>query len=79
VKKEKFFDKLRNGPKNVHFQEIMSFLDGLGFINTASGTGHYIYKKPGIKGRINIQNRGGFVPSYQVRQFIKIIESNKIL
>jgi predicted RNA binding protein YcfA (HicA-like mRNA interferase family) len=59
--------------KNIPFDELCSFLSGLGFSHRNTGGSHRIFYKDGIEEIINIQPIGGKAKSYQVKKTRELI------
>jgi hypothetical protein len=56
---------------NIPFEQTRALLLALGFSEDIEGD-HFIYRKEGVPGRINIQPRGAKCKPYQVRQIRKV-------
>jgi predicted RNA binding protein YcfA (HicA-like mRNA interferase family) len=67
--------KIRRSPKNIKFQDLISWLADNGFsLDRVSGS-HHIFIHPVIETPINIQKKkDGTAKAYQVKQAIKIID-----
>ncbi len=57
---------------NIPFEQTRTLLRSLEFSEDIEGD-HFIYRKEGIPGRINIQPQGGQCKPYQVRQIRKVL------
>lgn len=74
TKKRKLFEKILANSKNVQFNDFVTLIEAFGFrVSRVSGS-HHIFEHPDISELINIQNRKGEAKSYQVRQFLLLIE-----
>ncbi len=74
MKKQKILQKILNNPNNVRFLEVKSVVEGFGFkLSRVSGS-HHIFTHPETKEIVNLQNVNGQAKSYQVRQFLKLVE-----
>jgi predicted RNA binding protein YcfA (HicA-like mRNA interferase family) len=75
TKAEKKDQKIRRNPKNVKFQDLVSWLEDYGFsLDRVSGS-HHVFVHPDIDTPINIQKKkDGTAKAYQVKQAIKIID-----
>jgi hypothetical protein len=71
---EKLFDKVRNNPQNVRFDEICKLAEAFGFKCKGGKGSHTVYTRKGIPEILNFQNVNGMAKPYQARQFLKIIE-----
>lgn len=74
MKKRKLLEKIIAGSKNVQFSEMETLIKAFGFTLARVSGSHHIYNRADIPEIINIQNRKGQVPTYQVRQFLSLIE-----
>ena len=57
---------------NIRFDELRAFLLRLGFVERVRGS-HHIFRKEGIRERLNLQRDGSHAKPYQVRQVRQII------
>ena len=57
---------------DVRFDELRAFLLRLGFVERVRGS-HHIFRKEGIRERLNLQRDGSHAKPYQVRQVRQII------
>ncbi len=75
TKTDKKNQKIRRNPKNVKFQDLVSWLEDNGFaLDRVSGS-HHVFIHPVIETPINIQKKkDGSAKAYQVKQAIKIID-----
>ncbi len=74
MKKRKLLEKLLSGSKNIQFNDMVGLIQGFGFSLSRINGSHHIFTHPDVPDFINIQNRKGQVPPYQVRQFLSLIE-----
>lgn len=77
-KVEKLFDKIRNNPRNVRFNDICKLAETFGFEYKGGRGSHKLYMKKNVHEILNFQNVNGMAKPYQVRQFLKIIEENDL-
>ncbi|MDP2277566.1 MAG: type II toxin-antitoxin system HicA family toxin [Nitrospirota bacterium] len=75
---EKLFDRIKNNPQNVRFDEICKLAEVFGFKYKGGKGSHKVYSKKGIIDILNFQNVHGMAKPYQVRQFLKITEDNDL-
>jgi predicted RNA binding protein YcfA (HicA-like mRNA interferase family) len=73
-KLEKLFDKIKNNPHNVRFNEICKLAEAFGFKYKGGKGSHVVYSKRDIIEIVDFQNVNGMAKPYQIRQFLKIIE-----
>ena len=57
---------------NIRFDDLRAFLLRLGFVERTRGS-HYIFRREGVRERLNIQRDGSHAKPYQVRQVRQII------
>ena len=57
---------------NIRFDELRAFLLRLGFVERVRGS-HHLFRKEGIRERLNLQRDGSHAKPYQVRQVRQII------
>jgi hypothetical protein len=62
---------------NVHFEDLRSLLDGLGFAERIRGD-HHIFSKAGVNEILNLQPRGSLAKPYQVKQVRAVIVRYKL-
>jgi hypothetical protein len=63
--------------KNISFDELCQLLHRLGFDERTRGS-HHIFRKKGIKEKINLQRDGNKAKAYQVRQVRAVILEYKL-
>lgn len=73
------YQKLKEQPKNVRFEELCRAAELFGFEFRGGKGSHRIFVKDGVREMLNFQEVKGKAKPYQVRQFIKIIESYKLV
>ena len=75
TKTDKLNQKIRRNPKNIKFQDLVSWLEDNEFsLDRISGS-HHIFVHPIIETPINIQKKkDDTAKTYQVKQAIKIID-----
>ena len=77
--KSDVYNELKNNPKNVHFNRLCSAAELFGFRFRGGKGSHKIYVREGVREMLNLQNVGGKAKPYQVKQFLKVIETYKLL
>jgi len=73
------YQKLKDNPKNVRFEELCRAAELFGFEFRGGKGSHRIFVKEGVREMLNFQEVKGKAKPYQVRQFIKIIERYNLL
>ena len=79
MNREEIYQKLKDNPKNVRFEELCRAAELFGFEFRGGKGSHRIFVKEGIREMLNFQEVKGKAKLYQVRQFIKIIERYNLL
>lgn len=74
MNKKKLLAKILVSTKNIKFNDFELLLKGFGFGLARINGSHYIYNRDDIPEIINIQNKKGLISSYQVKQFLALIE-----
>lgn len=74
TKKQKLIQKLLSGSKNIRFSEAQTAIEAFGFQLTRVSGSHHIYIHPDVPELINLQNVNGKAKSYQIKQFLEIVE-----
>ena len=62
---------------NIRFDDLRTFLLRLGFVERVSSS-HHIFRKEGIRERLNIQRDGSHAKPYQVRQVRQAVLRNRL-
>ena len=75
----KTLEKVMSGQSdaNIAFLDACTLLTRLGYVRRQSGGSHRIFTKPGCT-MLNLQNRGGKIPPYQVHQVREAIKNQDI-
>lgn len=74
TKKQKLFQKLLTGSKNVSFSDVQVVVEAFGFQLARVSGSHHIYVHPDVPGLVNLQDVNGKAKPYQIKQFLEIIE-----
>jgi hypothetical protein len=69
---------LRTKPNNIRFNRFLKIAFHLGFRVKGGRGSHVVLSKPNIPEILTIQDTGGRIKPYQVRQFLKILEKYNI-
>jgi hypothetical protein len=70
----KLFAAIRTNPRQVRFDDACRAARLLGFVHEGGKGAHRVFKRKGEPLQLNFQNRGGYVPPYQARQLLRMIE-----
>ncbi|MDO9302642.1 MAG: type II toxin-antitoxin system HicA family toxin [Anaerolineales bacterium] len=74
AKLQKIFAKILSGSKNIAFSDFILLVEGFGFrLSRVSGS-HHIFVHAKVKELVNLQEVGGQIKPYQVRQFMNLVE-----
>jgi hypothetical protein len=79
MEKKKIYERLKRNPKDVRFESICRAAEVFGFRFRGGKGSHKIYVREGVREMLNLQNVGGKAKPYQVKQFLKVIETHKLL
>ena len=74
MKKRKLLQKILRSQQNVRFSEVVILLEAFGFKLSRISASHHIFVHSEISENINLQNVDGQAKSYQIRQFLKLVE-----
>ncbi len=74
TKREKLPAMIRQNPKAVRFDDACKVADWLGFIHNGGQGSHRVFKRPDEPMQLNFQNCNGFIPPYQARQLIAMLD-----
>ncbi|MGL5873652.1 MAG: type II toxin-antitoxin system HicA family toxin [Xenococcaceae cyanobacterium] len=74
TKKQKLFQKILSGSKNIQFDELTTIVEAFGFSRSRVNGSHHIFVNPHIPEFLNLQNRNGKAIPYQIKQFLKLVE-----
>ena len=74
TRRDKLIERIRNNPKAVRFEDACKLAQQLGFIHEGGKGSHRVFKRPGEPQQLNFQDRGGYIPPYQARQLLVMLE-----
>ncbi|HZS75196.1 MAG TPA: type II toxin-antitoxin system HicA family toxin [Ktedonobacteraceae bacterium] len=75
MNKRKLLAKILSGSKNISFNDFVSLVEAYGFHLSRVRGSHHIFVHPDLPEILNLQNVKGQAKSYQIRQFLEIVES----
>ena len=79
MKPKKLLRRLLAGAvHNVSFQDFTTLIEDFGFEFKDIQGSHFTFRHPSIRVKLSVQNREGEAKSYQVRQFLKIVEKHNL-
>ena len=62
---------------NIRFDDLRLFMLRLGFVERVRGS-HHVFRKEGVRERINLQRDGSHAKPYQVRQVRGLILRHRL-
>jgi len=60
--------------RNVRFADLLDLVQGFGFRLLRVSGSHHIFSHPDIPELVNLQEVRGEAKSYQIRQFLRLVE-----
>lgn len=75
MEEQKLLAKALANPKDMRFSEMLELAKAFGFSLSRVKGGHHIFAHPGVRELVNIQNVSVRAKPYQVRQFLRLVES----
>ncbi len=79
MNKKEIYEELKRNTKNVKFEKICRAAELFGFKFRGGKGSHRIYVKRDVREMLNFQNVKGKAKSYQVKQFLRIVEKYNLL
>jgi len=73
-RKEKLLASILANTKTVRYEEACKLAILLGFHHKGGKGSHRVFKRTGELVQLNFQNRGEYIPPYQARQLVEMIE-----
>jgi hypothetical protein len=74
TRREKLLAAIRNNPRSVRFADACRVAEAIGFVRAGGKGSHTVYAKSGEPTILNFQNRNGYIPPYQARQLIEMMD-----
>jgi predicted RNA binding protein YcfA (HicA-like mRNA interferase family) len=78
MNRKKILQKILAGSKNIRFSDMVNLVQGFGFILSRTDGSHHIFTRPDIPELVNLQNIKGQAKPYQIRQFLKLVETHNL-
>jgi len=73
-KRQKTLAKVLSGSKNIAFSDFVLLVEGFGFrLSRVSGS-HHIFVHAKVRELVNLQEIGGQIKPYQIKQFMNLVE-----
>jgi hypothetical protein len=76
TRREKLWTAIRDNPKAVRFEDACKVAKELGFTHKGGQGSHCAFARAGEPVGLNFQNRNGFIPPYQTRQLIEMMDKH---
>jgi hypothetical protein len=74
VRRAKLLAAIQANPKSVRFPDACRAARLLGFVHEGGKGSHRVFKRKGERLQLNFQDRDGYIPPYQARQLVSMIE-----
>ena len=74
TRRDKLLAAIRANPKGVRFADARKAAKTIGFVRAGGKGSHTVYAKTGEPTILNFQNRNGYIPPYQARQLIEMLD-----
>ena len=74
MNKRKLLEKALRSPNNFSFSEFVTLVEAFGFRLSRINGSHHIFVHPSVRGLVNLQEVNGKAKSYQIRQFLELVE-----
>lgn len=72
-KREERIERARRAPSRVRFSDAVWLAKAHGFVHVRTRGSHTMFKHAGHPTLLNLQNRDGYAPAYQVKQLLAAI------
>jgi hypothetical protein len=78
VGKKKYFERILQSQKNVHFAELEWLVQAFGFVLIRTNGSHCVYKHPRVPELLNLQSVKGQAKPYQITEFLAYVEAYQL-
>ena len=78
MNKRKLLRKLLAAPNNSRFDDVRRLVEAFGFRLVRVSGSHHIFSHSAIPELVNLQEVAGEAKSYQVRQFLRLVERHNL-
>jgi predicted RNA binding protein YcfA (HicA-like mRNA interferase family) len=78
MNRKKVLQKILASSKNIRFSDMVNLVQGFGFTLSRTDGSHHIFTRPDIPELVNLQNIKGQAKPYQIRQFLKLVETHNL-
>lgn len=79
MRKQEIYQELKSNPKNVRFERLCRAAESFGFTFKRMRGSHRVYKREGIVELLDFQHWQSMGKSYQVKQFLEVIDDYNLL
>ena len=74
TRRAKLLAAIRNNLRSVRFADACKVAEAIGFVRAGGKGSHTVYAKSGEPTILNFQNRNGYIPPYQARQLMEMMD-----
>ena len=74
TRRAKLLAAIRNNPRSIRFADACKMAEAIGFVRAGGKGSHTVYAKSGEPTILNFQNRNGYIPPYQARQLMEMMD-----
>jgi hypothetical protein len=74
TRREKLLAAIRDNPRGVRFADACRAAEVIGFVRAGGKGSHVVYARAGEPTILNFQDRNGYIPPYQARQLIEMLD-----
>ena len=78
MSRRKLLKKILGGSKNIRFSDMVNLVQGFGFKLSRTDGSHHIFVRPDVPELVNLQDVEGQAKTYQIRQFLKLVERHNL-
>ena len=78
MNKRKLLERLQNSSKNVKYNDFVVLIEAFGFRIIRTNGSHNVYEREDVPDMVNIQNDKGKAKSYQIKQFLSLVEIHNL-
>ena len=78
MKRKKILQKILASSKNIRFSDMVNLVQGFDFTLSRTDGSHHIFTRPDIPELVNLQKIKGQAKPYQIRQFLKLVETHNL-
>ena len=70
----RLLQKALSSPASLRFDEARALVRAFGFHLSRISGSHHMFRRPGLRVLVNLQDRNGMAKAYQIRQLLNIVE-----